>query len=294
MIRRLRFAAERRPASRSSTPSARATTSCWSGRSRTSRSASGCASRASGRTTSASGCRSRCALAESVAAVGRGGAARVPASASSTSAARARRELLDTTASDVLEAIDDDPGARLPPARAEPAARQRGDPSPGTSCAPRARCTCCSRRTGWRGSCRGSPTEYGDRAHEVVRKRPVRAHERVRRRLPRSRTRSRAPPASRPTAPGRAPRGGRARAERGRARRLDVPAGRRAGGAARRSCSAARRPTRRCCRTWPTARQIVLERDDDGACGPTGRVTAALEEELAVDDPRAAEAARRP
>ena len=42
----------------------------------------------------------------------------------------------------------------------------------GTACAPAARSTSCSRRTGSPGSCRGSPSSYGDRAHQVVREHP--------------------------------------------------------------------------------------------------------------------------
>ena len=68
--------------------------------------------------------------------------------------------------------IDEDPGLAFRRDRPEPAARQGGRRSPGTRCAPPAPCTCCSRRTGSRGSSRGSPTEYGDRAHDMVRKRP--------------------------------------------------------------------------------------------------------------------------
>ena len=46
-----------------------------------------------------------------------------------------------------------------------------------------ARCTCCSRRTGWRGWSPRIAKEYGDRAHAGRARAPVRADERVRRRL---------------------------------------------------------------------------------------------------------------
>ena len=85
--------------------------------------------------------------------------------------ARAAR-LLDRYGDDVLDAIDDDPRARVPRAGAQPEARQRGDPLVGRRCAPRARCTCCWRRTGSPGWSRGSHKDYGDRAHRVVRERP--------------------------------------------------------------------------------------------------------------------------
>ena len=49
-----------------------------------------------------------------------------------------------------------DPRAAFKARRAEPARRRPRRPAPGTRCAPPARCTCCSRRTGWPGWCRAS------------------------------------------------------------------------------------------------------------------------------------------
>ena len=70
--------------------------------------------------------------------------------------ARAAR-LLERYGEGVLEAIDDDPAARVPRRRAHRRSASTRRSAPGTGCAPRARCTCCSRRTGWPGSCPGSP-----------------------------------------------------------------------------------------------------------------------------------------
>ena len=64
--------------------------------------------------------------------------------------------LLERYGDDVLFAIDEDPVRRVPRRGAEPEAHQRGDPLVERACAPPARCTCCSRRTAWRGWCRGS------------------------------------------------------------------------------------------------------------------------------------------
>ena len=66
-------------------------------------------------------------------------------------------------------------------------------------------------------------------------------------------------------------RGRHPRAERGRARRLDLPAGAGAGRPAPRSCSAARRRTPRCCRTCSPPTRSCLEIDATASSGPTAR-----------------------
>ncbi len=88
-----------------------------------------------------------------------------------TSGSRAPRGCSNATASDVLEAIDQRPARRVPPAGLSPSARARRR-SRGTGCAPRARCTCCSRRTGSPGWCRGITATTATRAHDAVRRRP--------------------------------------------------------------------------------------------------------------------------
>ena len=127
VIRRLRWSQRGRRASRSSTPTARATTSCWSGRSRTSRSASGCGSPGVWQDDKRFGMQVKVALAEPVAPVGRAGADRLP------QARQAHRRRPGGAAAGALRrrrAGGDRrrPGARVPGRRAEPAARQRGDP----------------------------------------------------------------------------------------------------------------------------------------------------------------------
>ena len=70
--------------------------------------------------------------------------------------ARAAR-LLERYGDGVLEAIDRDPAGGVPLDRVLAQARQRGDPVVERAALDARRCTCCSRRTGWRGWCRGSP-----------------------------------------------------------------------------------------------------------------------------------------
>ena len=68
--------------------------------------------------------------------------------------------------------IDEDPGLAFRRIGLKPPARRARPPSPGTRCAPPAPCTCCSRRTGSRGSCRGSPPSTASARTTTVRKRP--------------------------------------------------------------------------------------------------------------------------
>ena len=132
------------------------------------------------------------------------------------------------------------PGARVPPHRPEPAARPRGRqvleraalhprPAPAARAA-RARLA----RPADRRRVRRARARHGPQA-------PVRAHERLRRRLPdRGHDRPRRRRPARLAGP--PPRGGRARADRGRARGLHLPAGARAGDQGR---DAAQRPAAR-------------------------------------------------
>ena len=121
--------------------------------------------------------------------------------------------------------------------------------------------------------------EHGERAHLVVRERPYELTSvfgvgfRIADAIARA-------GGIAPDAPARTPRGGRPRARRGRARRLDLPAGRRAGDAARPRCSTARRRTPRCSARWWTTGSSWSTVDDEAAWAyrPT---TWALEAELA-------------
>ena len=69
--------------------------------------------------------------------------------------ARAAR-LIERYGEGVLEAIDQRPGGGVPLDRALTRSASTRRSGPGTRCARRARCTCCWRRTGWRGWCRRS------------------------------------------------------------------------------------------------------------------------------------------
>ena len=142
------------------------------------------------------------------------------------------------------------PAGRVPRGRAQPAAHPRGGALLGRAALHAARCTCCWRRTGSAGWCRGSRSNT--RAAGTAWSASGRTTS-----PPCSGSGSRSPtrsPARSGDRPGRArtrPGGRRPRAGRGRARRLDMPARGRAhrGGAA--SCSASP-PARRSWTRWPS------------------------------------------
>ena len=172
------------------------------------------------------------------------------------------------------------------PARARSAPRgstrgaRRRRSARGTRCAPRGRCTCCSRRTGSPGSSRGSPQHYGDRAHQVVRERPYELTSVFGVGFRTADTIARAGGAG-PTSPARTRAGVvhvLAEAERDGSTCLPVARARRA---ARPSCSARRRRTPPCCARWPTTSELVLEVDGAGAVWAYRPEVAALEAELA-------------
>ena len=211
----------RRPASRSWTPSATATTSCSSARSPTSRRAS----------TSHHGVWSgRPALrpagqgqhrASPLAPVRRG-SARSPTCerVHHVGGARAARllekygERTSWTPSTPTRALAFRAVGLKPPRRSRGRESWNGLRST-------RRCTCCSRRTG-SPACPAHRRHYGERAHRIVRERPYELTSRLRRRVRHRPTRSPAPPASPPTRRA-APRRRHPRARRSRARRLDLP-----------------------------------------------------------------------
>ena len=239
------------------------------------------------------------ATAEPVAPSGDAALTRVPASASSTSAAARAARLLARYGDGVLEAIDADPQRRVPRGRAEPdGARTRRSRSwHGLRSTRALHLLLAPHGLAWLVP-RIAQGATATAAHRVVRERPyeltsvfgvgfqiadtiARAGGRRRRRPARTRA------ARRP------------RARRGRARRLDVPAGRRARGAARRRCSAGRRRRRAARATMAERRRSWCSRSTTTRRGPTGRRPAALEAELARADPRLAggrdgRASRRP
>ena len=146
--------------------------------------------------------------------------------ASGTSAPSAPVAVDRYGAATVFDAIDERPAARVPPP-APPRRAREAAALLGRAARRRARLHLLLAPHGLALPRRADPRDYGDRAHRVVSRAPVRADERVRRRLPdrrpdRPRGSACAARLARPHARGRA-----ARADRGRARRHTcLPAGR--------------------------------------------------------------------
>ena len=204
---------------------------------------------ARGRTTGASGCRSRSRRAEPLAPVGRGRAARLPAARQARRAAARATQLLDALRRRTCSRRSTrDPRARVPRRRAEPEAHDEAVQSwDGLRSTPRAAPAARAARARLaRPAHRTSTT--ATRAHRVVRERPYELTSVFGVGFQTADTIARAAGVAR-----RRARRARARRvlhvlARGRARRLDLPAGRRARHARRRAArrrAAGRRAARR-------------------------------------------------
>ena len=277
---RLALGERRDRASPWSTPSATATRSCSSGRSRTSRRASACACR-DWQDDRRFGLQVQGRRSPSRSPPSGDAALLAYLSASSTSARAAPRKLLDRHGEDVLEAIDRDPRAAFRAAGLEPAAHdaRRSRSWDGLRSTRALHLLLAPHGLAWlvpridEGATASARTR-------VVRERPVRAHERVRRRLRTRPTRSPAPAACPRDSPARARAAVLhvlAEAERDGSTCLPVAELARARGRAAGLRARRRAPAR----DGASDGELVLEVDGDGAVWAYRPPTAALEAELA-------------